>query len=86
MTGGILLSNLFYDQFFNLQYVNSDYYHRNQEQIAQYNREQSEEVQNVVKSVRDLCKAVKILDSQHQQQAFGLALAEMARELGWNNV
>ncbi len=55
------MSNLFYDGFFNLQYVNSDYYHQNQEQIAQYEQKQSEEIQNVVKAVHDLCKAVKNL-------------------------
>lgn len=78
--------NLFYDRFFNLQYVNSDYYHQNQEQIAQYEQKQSEEVQNVVKAVHDLCTAVKKLDPQHQQQAFGAALAQMALEFGWNNI
>lgn len=76
--------NSFYNQFFNQQYVNSNYYCQNQNQIAQYQQEQSEEVQNVVKAVRDLCRAVKKLDSQHQQQAFTLALAEMATEFGWN--
>ena len=51
--------NSFYNQFFNQQYVNSNYYCQNQNQIAQYKQEQSEEVRNVVKAVHDLCRAVK---------------------------
>ena len=77
--------NQFYNQFFNQQYVNPDYYRQSQEQIVQYQQEQSKEVQNVVKAVHDLCEAYKKLDPQHQQQAFYLALAEMAKESGWNN-
>ena len=77
-------SNPFYNHFFNQQYVNPDYYRQSQEQIIQYQQEQSKEVQNVVKAVHDLCDAYKKLDPQHQQQAFYLALAEMARESGWN--
>ena len=77
-------SNPFYNQFFNQQYVNPDYYRQSQEQIIQYQQEQNKEVQNVVKAVHDLCDAYKKLDPQHQQQAFYLALAEMARESGWN--
>ena len=50
-----------------------------------YQQEQSNEVRNVVKAVHDLCEAYKKLDPQHQQQAFALALNEMAREFGWNN-
>lgn len=41
------------------------------------------EVADVVKTVHDLCKAYHKLDSEHQQQAFCLAMAEMAKELGW---
>ena len=76
--------NPFYNQFINQQYVNPDYYRQSQEQIIQYQQEQSKEVQNVVKAVHDLCDAYKKFDPQHQQQAFYLALAEMARESGWN--
>ena len=78
-------SNPFYNQFFNQQYVNPDYYRKSQEQIIQYQQEQSKEVLNVVKAVHDLCDAYKKLDPQHQQQAFYLALAEMAKESGWNS-
>lgn len=49
-------SNPFYNQFFNQQYVNPDYYRQSQEQIIQYQQEQSKEVQNVVKAVHDLCE------------------------------
>lgn len=78
-------SNPFYNQFFNQQYVNPDYYRQSQEQIIQYQQEQSKEVLNVVNAVHDLCDACKKLDSQYQQQAFYLALAEMAKESGWNS-
>ena len=78
-------NNQFYNQFFNPQYMNQDYYIRNQEQIFRYQQEQTQEVANVVKAARDLCKAYKKLDPQYQQQAFFLALAEMAQEYGWNN-
>jgi len=78
-------SNPFYNQFFNQQYVNPDYYRQSQEQIIHYQQEQSKEVQNVVKAVHDLCDAYKKLDPQHQQQAFYLALAEMAKESGWSS-
>ena len=79
------MSNLFYYGFFNLQYVNSDYYHQNQEQIAQYEQKQSEEIQNVVKAVHNFCKAVIKLHPQHQRQAFGAVLAVMALEFEWKN-
>lgn len=77
-----MFQNQFYNQFFNQQYVTPDYYYSIQNQIAQHQREQSKEVLNVVKAVHDLCEAYKKLDPQHQQQAFYLALAEMANESG----
>ena len=80
-----MYNNQFNNQFFNQQYVTPDYYYQNLKQIAQYQQEQSKEVLNVVKAVHDLCEASKKLDPQHQQQAFALALDEMAREFGWNN-
>ena len=80
-----MYNNQFNDQFFNQQYVNPNYYYQNQEQIIKYQQEQNKEVANVVKAVHDLCEASKKLDSQHQEQAFLLALAEMSRVFGWNN-
>lgn len=79
------MNDLFYTQFFNPQYMNSSYYWQNQEQIVYYQQEQSKEVCNVAKAVHDLCEAYKKLDPQHQQQAFFIALAEVANEFGWNN-
>ena len=73
--------NTFYNQMFNPQYVNLQYY-RQIEQM-QYQAKQNEEVANAVKAIRDLCKAVKELDDQHQQIAFSACLAEMAREFNW---
>ena len=80
------MNNQFYNQFFSPQYVTPEYYRQVQPQIAQYQQEQNKEVYNVVKAVHDLCQAYKKLDSQHQQQAFCLALAEMAKESGWGNM
>lgn len=80
-----MYNNQFYNQFFNQQYVTPEYYNQNLYQIAQYQQEQSKEVLNVVKAVHDLCEAYKRLDTDHQQQAFYMALAEMANEFGWNN-
>lgn len=79
-----MFQNPFYNQFFNQQYVTPNYYFQNQALIAQYQQEQSNEVQNVAKAVHDLCRAYKKLDQNHQEQAFFLALAVMAQEHGWN--
>ena len=78
------MNNKFNAQFYNPQYVTPAYYAQVQNQITQYQIEQNQEVCNVVKAVHDLCEATKKLDPQHQQQAFYLALAEMAKESGWN--
>lgn len=80
------MNNLFYNQFFNPQFVSPEYYQQIQSQLAQYQLDQSKEVANVVKAVRDLCQAYKKLDPQHQQQAFYLALAEVAKESGWGKM
>ena len=68
---------------FNQQYVNPQYYQANFYQIQQYNYEQNKEVTNAAKAMRDLCRAIKKLDSQHQQEAFYVCLAEIAKELNW---
>ena len=78
-----MYNNLFYNQFFNQQYVTPSYYNRIQNQVDQYQQEQTEEVKKVVKAVHELCEAYQKLDNEHQWQAFYLALAEMAGELGW---
>lgn len=80
-----MFQNQFYNQFFNPQYVNPDYYYQIQEQIARYQQEQDIEVQRVGKAVYDMCESVKRLDAQHYQEAFGLVLAVLANEFGWNN-
>lgn len=73
----------YYEQMFNQQYVNPQYYQANLYQIQQYNYEQNKEVMNAAKAMRDLCKAVKKLDAQHQQEAFYACLAVMAEERNW---
>ena len=78
-------NNLFHDQFFNQQYVTPGYYYQIQDQVARYQQSQTKEVENVVKAVHDLCEAYQKLDPEHQQQAFFLAVGEMALILGWNN-
>jgi len=76
-------NNQFFNQFFNQQCVTPNYYNQIYDQVHQYELNQTEEVANVVKAVHDLCKAYHKLDSEHQQQAFCLAVAKMAKELGW---
>lgn len=75
----------FNNQMFNPTYVNPNYYHQMQAQIEaqRYEAQQNKEVMDAVKAVRDLCKAVKKMDMQHQQQAFNLCLGEIALECGW---
>lgn len=73
----------FYNQMFNQTYVNPSYYYQNQARIQQYQFEQNCEVIKAVNAVRDLCEAIKKMDDQHQEQAFYLCLAEMAKQLGW---
>ena len=51
--------------------------------VEKYNQEQNTEVTNAIKAIHDLCEAIKKMDMQHQQEAFGLCLAEMAKEFGW---
>lgn len=80
-----MFQNQFYNQFLNQKYVNPEYYNQNQDQIDQYRQKQDREVKKVGKAVRDMCEAVKCLDDQHQEEAFGLALAILADEFGWNN-
>lgn len=79
-----MYNNQFYNQFFNQEYVTPNYYSQIQDQIAKHEYEQSQEVSKVVKAVHDLCVAYQKLDNDHQQQAFYLALAEMAAMSGWN--
>ena len=73
----------YYEQMFNQQYVNPQYYQANLYQIQQYNYEQNKEVANAAKAMRDLFKAVKKLDIQHQQEAFYACLAVIAEERNW---
>lgn len=63
----------FNDRFCNPQYVNQYYYLQQQEYIRQM--KQDLEVQKAAKAARDLCRAVKNMDEQHQQHAFWLAFA-----------
>lgn len=79
-----MYNNQFNNQFFNPQYVNPIYYQQIEQQIAQYQFEQTKEVINVMKAVKDLCEASKKLDPQHQQIAFEMALTVMAKEFGWS--
>lgn len=71
----------FNDRFCNPQYVNPYYYLQQQEYIRQM--KQDLEVQKAAKAARDLCRAVKNMDEQHQQHAFLACLCVMAEEYGW---
>lgn len=76
--------NQFYDQMFNLTYVNQSFYQSIPSQTMwQYQQDQNAEVQKAVKAIYDLCEAVNKLDAEHQQQAFCVCLGIIAAELGW---
>ena len=79
-----MYNTYFYHQMFNQTYVNPLYYQQHQALVQQYQLKQTYEVANAVKSVHDLCEAIKKMDAQHQEQAFYLCLAEMAEQFGWN--
>ena len=72
----------FNDIFFNPQYVNPYYYLQQQEYIRQL--KQDAEVQKAANAVRDLCRAVKNMDEQHQRQAILPCLSVFAEEVGWS--
>lgn len=83
--------NIFNSQFFNQEYVNPTYYrqtcvnHHFQEQVQRdYEEKQMKEIANAAKAMRDLCRAVKKIDSRYQQQAFIECLTVCAEEWGWN--
>lgn len=76
------MDNYFYNRLFNPQYVNPTYYYNVTPQ-EQYKQQQNKKIYDAVKAVHDLCEAVKGMDEQHQQVAFNLCLAEMAKEFGW---
>lgn len=73
----------FNERMFNPQYVNPTYYNQMQAQIAQYQLQQNVEVAKAVKAMRDMCKAVKKMDDQHQQEAFMACLGVMSQEFNW---
>lgn len=75
----------FNNQMFNPAYVNPTYYYQVQAQIEMLRREaeQNREIVSAVHAVQDLCKAIRNMDAQHQQQAFYLCLSKMAEEFGW---
>ena len=73
----------FNDRFCNPQYVNPLYYAQQQERIRKM--KQDDEVRKAANAARDLCKAVKNMDEEHQQQAFWACLCVVAEEYGWGS-
>ncbi len=78
-------NNQFCGNMFNQQYVSQNNYAQLQYEINRYQANQSNEVIKAVKAMHDLCDAVKNMDTEHQQQATALCLAEIAREFGWQS-
>lgn len=76
----------FTNTMFNSQYVNPYYYSQQQPLIQQYDFQQNSEVIKAAHAVSDLCKAVKKMDEQHQQEAFLACLAVIAKEFGWQQL
>ncbi len=73
----------FTDTMFNPTYVNPMYFRQQQAQMAQYNFQQDQEVCKATHAVRELCRAVKNMDAEHQQTAFLACLSAMGEEFGW---
>ena len=74
----------FNDRFYNPIYVSPDNYAQTQRNIYQFT--QDVEVMKAADAARDLCKAVKNMDEQHQRQAFFACLEVMAEEYGWGKL
>lgn len=70
----------YYNHIFNPQYVSRSNYLQLQNEIARYQANQNFEVVKAVKAMHDLCEAIKNMDTEHQEQAAGLCLAEIVRE------
>ena len=75
------MDSYFNNMMFNQKYVNADYY--NQIRQFEYNQNQDKKVRDAMKSMHDLCDAVKDMDQTHQQQAFWGCLGVMAEEFSW---
>ena len=75
------MNSYFNNMMFNPQYVNAHYY--NQIRQFEYNQNQDKKVRDAMKAMHDLCDAVKDMDQNHQQQAFGGCLGVMAEEFHW---
>ena len=73
----------FTNAMFNSQYVNPNYYNQRRDLIRQYHAQQDSEVIKAAHSMSDLCKAVKKMYEQHQQEAFFAFLEVMAKEFQW---
>lgn len=66
---------------FNPNFINEDYYRKMKAQ--NYDDDQNERVMKVVNSCNDMLDQVSGMDEKHQQLAFWLCLAEIARRNGW---
>ena len=75
----------FADAMFNPEYVNPIYFRQQQALIAQYHFRQNMEVEKAAHAVRELCRAVKNMDGEHQRIAFYTCLAALGEEFGWQN-
>lgn len=72
----------FTNTMFNSQYVNPYYYrHSNLCPAVRFSAKFRKLQAGYASS--DLCKAVKKMDEQHQQEAFLACLAVIAKEFGW---
>lgn len=74
----------FYDWSFNPQYINQRVYVDYQTQIQAYERQQTYEVANAAKKLKDYLDAAKTVDNNHQEELFIACLAVLANELNWN--
>ncbi len=71
----------FNEMMYNPAYVNRNYYNQMQKQSVGNNFQQDIEVQKAANAVRDLCRAVKNMDEEHQKAAFFTCLGVMVQEM-----
>lgn len=73
-----MLINPLYDQMFNPQYVN---YHYLQKMQMQHDYAQHQEIAKAVKAIHDYFDAVRRIEPQYQEMAFGACVSAVLSEM-----
>jgi len=75
----------FTEPMFDPAYINPLYFKQQQAQMAQYNSWQDQEVCKADHAAKELCRAVKNMDAEHQRVALLAFLLALGEEFGWGN-